>query len=125
MYNLIVYGNTIWQHFPILAFAVAGCISVSDFASFLGIPIRITTSATGLKMCVTTAGIKKYRSIIKKRKRKHNKMVLSAKSKLNNIEVSISKAFIDSNTSHDELVLIKNVLKGYDNMKEEIKDLKI
>ena len=125
MYNLVVYDNTIWQHFPILPFAAAGYISVSDFAAFLGIPIGITTSAIGLKMCVTTAGIKTYRSIIKKRKRKHNKMVLSAKSKLNNIEVSISKAFIDSNTSHDELVLIKNVLKGYDNMKEETKDLKI
>ena len=125
MYNLIVYGNTISQHFPILAFAVAGCISVSDFASFLGIPIGITTSATGLKMCVTTAAIKKYRSIIKKRKRKHNKMVLSAKSKLNNIEVLIYKAFIDSNASHDKLVLIKNLLQGYDNMKEETKDLKI
>ena len=125
MYNLIVYDNTIWQHFPILAFAAAGCISVSDFAAFLGIPIGITTSAIGLKMCVTTAGIKKYRSIIKKRKRKHNKMVLSAKSKLNNIEVLISKAFIDSNASHDKLVLIKNLLQGYDNMKEETKDLKI
>ena len=125
MYNSVIYDNTIWQHFPILPFAAAGCISVSDFAAFLGIPIGITTSAIGLKMCVTTAGIKKYRSIIKKRKRKHNKMVLSAKSKLNNIEVLISKAFIDSNASHDKLVLIKNLLQGYDNMKEETKDLKI
>ena len=52
-------------------------------------------------------------------------MVLSAKSKLNNIEVLISKAFIDSNASHDKLVLIKNLLQGYDNMKDETKDLKI
>ena len=47
-----------------------------------------------------------------------------AKSKLNRIEVLISKALIDSNTSHDEFVLINNVLKEYDEIKEEIKNLK-
>ena len=48
-----------------------------------------------------------------------------AKSKLNSIEVLISKALIDSNISHDEFVLINNVLKEYDDMKEEMKNLKI
>ena len=48
-----------------------------------------------------------------------------AKSKLNSKEVLISKALIDSNISHDEYVLINNVLKEYDNIKEEIKNLKI
>ena len=60
-----------------------------------------------------TVGIKKYKSIIKKKKKKHGKIVLLAKSKLNSIEVLISKALIDSNVSHKELVLIKNVLKKY------------
>ena len=47
-----------------------------------------------------------------------------AKSKLNSIEVLISEALIDSNISHGEFVLINNVLKEYDDMKEEIKNLK-
>ena len=47
-----------------------------------------------------------------------------AKSKLNNIEVLNSKALIDSNISHDEFVLINSVLKKYNKMKEEIKNLK-
>ena len=34
-----------------------------------------------------------------------------AKSKLKSVEVLISKALIDSSISHDELVLINNVLK--------------
>ena len=80
----------------------------------LGIPIGITSSA----------GIKKYKSIIKKNKKKHDKIVLSAKPKLNNTEVLISKALIDSKIIHDEFVLINNVLKEYDNMKDEIKNLK-
>ena len=46
------------------------------------------------------------------------------KSKLNSIEVLINKALINWNISHDEYLLINNVLKEYDDMKEEIKDLK-
>ena len=48
-----------------------------------------------------------------------------AKYKLNSTEVLISKALIDSNISHGELVLINNVLKEYDDMKEsrKFKDL--
>ena len=45
-----------------------------------------------------------------------------AKSKLNSIEVLIPKALIDSNISHDEFVLINNVLKGFYDKKEEIKN---
>ena len=51
-------------------------------------------------------------------------MILLAKSKLNSIEVLISKALIDSNISHHEFFLINNVLKEYDDMKEKIKNLK-
>ena len=39
---------------------------------------------------------------------------------LNTIEVLISKALIDSNISQDEPILINNVLKEYDKMKEKI-----
>ena len=45
------------------------------------------------------------------------------KSKLNSLEFLISKVLINSNISHDEFVLINNVLKEYDDMKEEIKNL--
>ena len=108
----------------ILISTITGCISISDFNSFLDIPIGITSSAKGLKICAITVGIKKYKAIIKKKKKKHDKIVLFAKSKLNSMEFLISKSLIDSNISHDEYVLINNVLKEYDNMKEEIKKLK-
>ena len=52
------------------------------------------------------------------------KVVLFAKSKLNGIEVLVSKALIDSVVSHDEFILTNNVLKEYNEMKEEIKNLK-
>ena len=47
-----------------------------------------------------------------------------AKSKLNRIGVLISMAFIDSSISRDEFLLINNVLKEYDDIKEEVKNLK-
>ena len=74
------------EHFLILASTINGCILISAFASFLGISIGITSSATGLKICAIAAGIKKYKSIIKKKKKKHDEIVLLAKSKSNNIE---------------------------------------
>ena len=61
--------------------------------------------------------------VINQEKKKHNKIVLLAKTKLNNIEVLISKALIDSNVSHDKLVLINNVLKESGNIKNENKNL--
>ena len=45
---------------------------------------------------------------------KRDKIVLLAKSKLNSIEVLISKALVDSVISHDEFVLRNNVLKEYE-----------
>ena len=90
----------------------------------LGIPIGITSSTIELKISAIAAAIKKYKPIIKEKKKKTDKIVLLAKFKLNNMEVLTSKVLLNSNISHDEFVLINNVLKEYDNMKEEIKNLK-
>ena len=99
---------------------VIGCIYISAFSSLVGISIGITSSLIELTICAITAGIKKYKSIIKKMK-KNDKTVLLAKSKLNKIDILISKTLIDSNISHDEFVLINNMLKEFCDMKEEIK----
>ena len=56
------------EHLLILIFTVSGWVTISAFAS-AGIPIGITSSATELKIFVITAGIKKYKSIIKKEKK--------------------------------------------------------
>ena len=57
------------EDFLILPSTITGCISISAFASLLGIPIRIKSSSIGLKICAIAAGIKKYKSIIKKNKK--------------------------------------------------------
>ena len=56
-----------------------------------------------------------------KKKKERSKIVLLAKTMLNTLEGLVSNALIDSGISHDELVSV-NVLKKYDDMKEEIKN---
>ena len=74
-------------------------------------------------MCENSAGIKKYDSIIKKKRKKHDKIVLLGKAKLDTIEVLMSKALIYSYISHDEFGSINNVLIEDNEMKEDIKNL--
>ena len=101
---------------------ITGWVSSSLFASLVGISIGIASFIIGLKNCEITAGIIKYKSIIKKKRKKHDKIVLLPKSKLNSIEVLISKALIDSNINHEKFVLINNVVKDFYGMKEEMKN---
>ena len=78
------------------------CITISAFASLVGIPIGVTSSEIRLKICAITAGIKKYNSIMKKKKKKHEEIAL-----LVLLEVLIFITLIESNISHDEFVLIR------------------
>ena len=57
------------EHFLILGSTITGCISISAFASLVGIPVGITSSSIGLKICAKTEAISRYKSIIKKRKK--------------------------------------------------------
>ena len=74
-----ILNNT--EHCLILFFAILGYVSISAFAYLVGIPIWVKSSTVGLKICAIIAGIKKYQSMINKKKRKHDKVVLLAKSK--------------------------------------------
>ena len=106
------------EHFLILASTITGCISISAFGSLLGISIEIMSSTVLilLRICVIAAIVKKYKSIIKNR--------IVSKIYIKKIQVLISKDIIDSNISHDELVLINNVRKDCDHKKEEMKTSK-
>ena len=89
------------DHLLIAISTITRCVSIFAFTSLVGIPIGITSSASGLKICVITAAFKKFKSTIKKKRKKHDQIVLLAKSKLNNIEVLVSKSLTDSNISYD------------------------
>ena len=87
-------------HLLILVSRVTGCV-----------PVDMTTSAVIIKICAITTGIKKHKSIIKKKKKKkHDKISSLEKTKLNTIEVFISKALIDSYISDNKFFSVNNVL---------------
>ena len=70
------------KHSLSLAFVINGCVSISAFARLLGIILMgIASFVVRLKACARTAGIKKQKSIIKKQKKKHDKIVLLGKTK--------------------------------------------
>ena len=87
------------EHFPVLASAVTGCVSICVIVSLVGIPIGIASSVVVVvvvvEICTITAAIKKYKARIKKKKKKHDKIVLLAKTKLISVDVLISKVLID------------------------------
>ena len=79
------------EHLIILASTVICCVSFSALASLVGILAGIASSAMTIKICIIIAGIRKYKSVIKKKKKKHEEIVLLAETKLNTIEVVICK----------------------------------
>ena len=58
----------------------------------------------------------------RKKKTKHNRTVLIGKDKLNAIEIINSKALIDWCISNDEFTSVNNILREYNEMKNEIKN---
>ena len=80
----------------ILASTITDCVSIAAFVSIVCVPVNIRSYVVDIKICAITAGIKKYKIIIKKKKKKHDEIVLLGKAKLNTTEVLISKALINS-----------------------------
>ena len=106
------------EHIHILAYTITRCISISAFAFSTWYSYRnYELNSIGLKICAVAGEIKSYKSIIKKKKKNHDKIVLLGKSKLDSIEVLIYKALINSIISHDQFVLINNILMEYEYMK--------
>ena len=71
------------------------CFNFS-FGFFSCFTIRIAYTAVRLQIYAITAGIKNYKSIIGKKRKKRDKRVLLANFKLNTIEILISEDLIDS-----------------------------
>ena len=74
----------------------------------------IFTIGTGIR--------KSLLKVTKKRKRKHNKIIELAKSKLYTIDTLLSSALNDSEISHEEFSNIITEKNIYENIKENIKN---
>ena len=75
----------------------------------------------GAAFSVTTGFVKKFLKTTRNKKKKHNKIVMLARSKLNSIENKISEALINNEISHEDFMTILNEEKKYRELKESIR----
>ena len=99
-------------------------ISIISFTSIIEVPVGIASASFAHAFSLTTGIIKKLLKITKNKKKKHNKIVMLAKSKLNSIETLIFQASIDLETSHEEFKTTINEKEKYEKMKEIIRMMK-
>ena len=108
----------------ILLSATSGRIIIISFTSVIGIPAGIAISSFTLILSLATGIIKKLLKVTRKKKKKHNKIVMLAKSKLNSIETLMSQALTDLGISHEEFKTIVNEKEKHEQMKESIRNTK-
>ena len=99
-------------------------ICIISFASIIAVPAGIASLGFTLVFSLTTGIIKKLLKITRNQKKKHNKIVLLAKSKLSSIESLISQALIDLEIIHEEFKTIADDKEKYEKMKEGIRMMK-
>ena len=100
-----------------------GMLSIASYASVVGIPAGVTGASLTLVFTIGTSISKSLLKLTKKRKKKHNKIIVLAKDKLNTIDTLLSSALNDSEISHEEFSNIITEANIYENIKENIKEL--
>ena len=100
-----------------------GTLSIASCASIVGTPAGIADSSLTLIFTIATGISKSLLAVTKKRKKKHNKIIVLAKNKLNKIDTLLSSALNDSEISHEEFINIINEENIYELIKENIKSM--
>ena len=83
------------------------------------------SASFSLAFLITTGIVKKFFKTTRNKKKKHNKIVMLARSKLNSIESKISEALINNEISHEDFIIINNEEKKYRELKENIRMMNI
>ena len=99
-------------------------LSIASYATVVGSPVGNVGSSLTLIFTISTGINKSLLKVTKKRKKKHNKIISLAKSKLKTIDTLLSSALNDSEISHEEFANIITEKNTYENIKENIKDIK-
>ena len=102
----------------------SGGINIIFFTSIIGASAGLAGASFTLIFSLTTGIIKKINGSNKEKKKKRNKIVMLAKSKLNSIETLMSHVLIDLDISHEEFKTIVNEQEKYEQMKEKIRNTK-
>ena len=89
--------------------ATSGSISIASFATVIGTPVGIASASLSFAFSLSTGLVKKLLKTTGNKK-KHNKIAMLARGKLNSIESKISEALINNQISHEDIMI--RMMKG-------------
>ena len=101
--------------------ATSGGVSIILFTSIIGAPVGITSASLTLFCSLTTGIVKKLLNITRKKKKKHDQILMLATSEINIIETLISQALIDMEINHEEFITILKEKDKYEKMKDNLR----
>ena len=101
-----------------------GTLSIAPYATVVGIPAGIGGESLTLIFTIATGVVKTLLNIMRKKKKKHNKIIALARSKLNIIENLISQPLINFEITHEEFSEIIYEKNNYEQITDNIKSVK-
>ena len=102
--------------------ATTGGVSIISFTSIIGAPVGIVSASFTLIFSLATGIVKKLLDITRKKRKKHDKILMLAKSKFSSIDTLISQALIDMDRGQEEFITILTEKDRYEMMKENLKN---
>ena len=102
----------------------ATSISIASFATAIGTPVGIASASLSLTFSLSTRLVEKLLKATRNKKKKHNKIVMLARSKLSGVESKISEALMNNQISHQNFMTIIDEERNYRELKESIKMMK-
>ena len=104
--------------------ATTGGVCIVSHATVVGSPVGIASAGFTIVFSLATGTIKKLLSTIRNKKKKHDKILMLAKSKLNSIETLVFQALIDLEICHEEVTVILKEKDKYEKMKENLRNVR-
>ena len=95
--------------------------STTSFVTVITPLIGIESASFSLSFSILTGIVKKLLKTRQNKNKKHNKIVMLARSKLNSIESKIYEALINNEISHEDFMILINKKRNYREIKESIR----
>ena len=114
-----------FDHFDkslIVLSVITGRISIASFViTIIGASLRIANTRFSHAFSIFLGIINKLLKLTRNKNKKHNEIVMLARSKINSIEIKISEALINNEISHEDFMTINYEERNYRESKESIR----
>ena len=101
--------------------ATSGTISIASFALIIGIPVGMASASLSLTFSLCAGLVKKLLKTTRNKKKKHNKIVMLARTKLNSKESKLAEELM---SNHEDFMKIINEKRTFRELKESIRMMK-